>query len=721
MFLNKLNKAIIYTTLSKVTPIPVKCVNQLLRCCKHLLFVLLLIPLGLSSITAQSCFTELANFSGFDTSPYQDSLNAWACQVKEVLPAEFQDDFQVFDFGFYTHTESYEGEFPEMFDKAIAAAEEESPYYLLIGKQSDSKGIYTKFWVDVNLPKVNSLPCLTSEKEDIAKQLVKLKIEETYSSHDNSPYHYDKVEQAAMEEFRRYINKLINCCDYSEAEKLIVSGCELGCFYTEDKMSGYLKSKGFIEYEGASFTVDEQMIDGQISYNLSMTTTDGFAFALTDETNDFLALPGINGEFRTHYFDEETCDDFESFLNPIESMYGDGGTVYLDGTDYEEDLVILNFGGQIRVLYRFTTVSESVENNLDGSLVVWEEYKSNTSINAENSVVVPYIVGWLLKKSAAAGIGVGLHVGMTVAIEKWFNEENDGWIDAWNNVSFNWWDLVKAGAEGALGIESVLASGAFGFATGGIEYLLNTPTSNLSLEGFFSNAFTEGLKGLLIGLGVNLGFKIVKHCFAGIRKYYNKVDEFISENGNQIPYDLFILFKDFIRNPKLVKMWENTLLASNFNWNNLINDPNTLYIYANDILPQAISNGTANIALGISDVVGHFAVGIKGIHFHNWHSVFNTNPNIFNMSTYPDVFNNAINACISSGKKIYFNVDGIIDNPSIITAINNDIPPLIDGQITNWELATIMRNIDLFANTIFYRNGDVISLTELLEAGIKPI
>ena len=103
MWLNKLNKAISKNACSGATPFPENNTNQCVGWLKQLLLVLFFVPMGMSTIYSQSCFTELADFSGFDTAPYQDSLNAWACQVKDVLPTEFQDDFQVFDFGFYTH------------------------------------------------------------------------------------------------------------------------------------------------------------------------------------------------------------------------------------------------------------------------------------------------------------------------------------------------------------------------------------------------------------------------------------------------------------------------------------------------------------------------------------------------------------------------------------------------------------------------------------------
>jgi hypothetical protein len=98
----------------------------------------------------QNCYEVIADMSGFDTSPYQNDLETIACELKNAFPVEFQDQFKVYDFGFYSQNEFMQGGFQAVWDKVVS--EIPTDYYLIFGKQSDQTGIYTKFWVDIKLP-----------------------------------------------------------------------------------------------------------------------------------------------------------------------------------------------------------------------------------------------------------------------------------------------------------------------------------------------------------------------------------------------------------------------------------------------------------------------------------------------------------------------------------------------------------------------------------------
>ena len=112
-------------------------------------FLFLLLGLSCVSRGQADSYIRLADASGFDTDPYQEQLERAADSLVAALPEEFRADFKVFDFGFYLHNETFEGGYPEAFDLAIQEAASQSTYYLLFGKQSDQRGIYTKFWVDI--------------------------------------------------------------------------------------------------------------------------------------------------------------------------------------------------------------------------------------------------------------------------------------------------------------------------------------------------------------------------------------------------------------------------------------------------------------------------------------------------------------------------------------------------------------------------------------------
>lgn len=109
----------------------------------------------------QVCHIELTDASGFNTQPYQTFLENEACQLRNTFPIEFQSQFKVIETGFYLHIPLTIPGIPPMFENAKTQANTNSDYYLLISKQSDQSGIYTKFWVDVKLPETGIFTCLT--------------------------------------------------------------------------------------------------------------------------------------------------------------------------------------------------------------------------------------------------------------------------------------------------------------------------------------------------------------------------------------------------------------------------------------------------------------------------------------------------------------------------------------------------------------------------------
>ena len=88
-------------------------------------FVLAAIPM----LSSQN-YIRLTDASGFNTDAYQAKLEAAAAELVNVFPEEYRDSFKVFDVGFYSLTQSFEGGYPPMWERAIAQAGELSPYFL---------------------------------------------------------------------------------------------------------------------------------------------------------------------------------------------------------------------------------------------------------------------------------------------------------------------------------------------------------------------------------------------------------------------------------------------------------------------------------------------------------------------------------------------------------------------------------------------------------------
>ncbi len=199
-----------------------------------LFFIIAFLGIG----KAQNCYEVIADMSGIDISQYQTELENAACELKQAFPPEFQDQFKVYDFGFYSLTEFVEGGFQAVWDKVVSEVPTE--YYLIFGKQSDHTGIYTKFWVALKLPDRNIFFCidelspnlrdnLTSRYEAIANEI--------HEANEKNPSMYYKAEIQVMEELSEYILGLKDCCEYEFRNATSCSACVLSASQYERKLN----------------------------------------------------------------------------------------------------------------------------------------------------------------------------------------------------------------------------------------------------------------------------------------------------------------------------------------------------------------------------------------------------------------------------------------------------------------------------------------------------
>ena len=162
--------------------------------------------------TSNSCYIRLPGFSGFNIEDYQDQLRVAACELVQAMPNEFQSQFKVIDFGFYSINENMQEGFLPFWEKAIQLAENQSPYYLLFGKQSDNQGLYTKFWFKLKLPTEGSFSCFESDYFDKIEFKIKKKTKEVYENLGKSPTDYANAEIAGLKELQSLMSDIINCC-----------------------------------------------------------------------------------------------------------------------------------------------------------------------------------------------------------------------------------------------------------------------------------------------------------------------------------------------------------------------------------------------------------------------------------------------------------------------------------------------------------------------------
>lgn len=163
---------------------------------KIILFLLVFANMGYS----QNCYIKLSDATGSDMSEYQTDLEAKACELQQAFPTEYQNQFKVYDFGFYSLNEYTQGGFDAVMDKMKTSANSQSNFFLIFGRQfSDSKG-RTKVWVDFLIPDPSNFDCIA--QKDI--ETIKLQIKQIGNSTD-SPYDWKNTEIKAMEFLRQKI------------------------------------------------------------------------------------------------------------------------------------------------------------------------------------------------------------------------------------------------------------------------------------------------------------------------------------------------------------------------------------------------------------------------------------------------------------------------------------------------------------------------------------
>ncbi|MBK8109267.1 MAG: hypothetical protein IPK46_02470 [Saprospiraceae bacterium] len=200
---------------------------------KHVLFFLITFSFYQIGIS-QTCYSVIADFTGLDNSSYVSQIETASCELKNALPTEFQNDFKVFDFGFYSLSENMQGGFQTVWDnKVIPETTIRSKYYLLFGKQlHDSKG-KSKLWVKTNLPNEGSFNCFTTTQFNL--------LENTLSAIGNNKLsngiNFYESELEVLNKLKTRILSMIECCS-SNINRSVCSTCpsnqDIELFYSSN-------------------------------------------------------------------------------------------------------------------------------------------------------------------------------------------------------------------------------------------------------------------------------------------------------------------------------------------------------------------------------------------------------------------------------------------------------------------------------------------------------
>lgn len=265
---------------------------------------------------SQNCYEIIADMSGFDTSPYQAELENAACELKNAFPAEFQDQFKVYDFGFYSQNEFMQGGFQAVWDKVVA--EIPTDYYLIFGKQTDRTGIYTKFWVEVKLPTTNNFSCFESDFFNLITFQIKKTVSDNFHALGGNPHNYANAEIAGIAKLKDWIFEIVNCC---EPDPGLRSNCSICSWTYPDIIDYYIDNQFYI----SNCTISESL---PIIDSLCLCNTDYEITPQKSEGNNYEVELVTN--LSSFYLDTNEIDVniLYSNIEELGKLYGEQGNSF---------------------------------------------------------------------------------------------------------------------------------------------------------------------------------------------------------------------------------------------------------------------------------------------------------------------------------------------------------------------------------------------------------
>lgn len=329
-----------------------------------LLLITFLSVFLLNITNSQNCYEVIADMSGIDISSYQSELEAVACELVEAFPEEFQNQFKVYDYGFFRMNEFMQGGFQTVWDKVIDDIP--TPYYLVFGKQSDQTGIYTKFWVDIKLPDTGAFECLGFSSGTVRQDIVNkynIKANEIYKNYGKAFQNYSTVEIEVIHSLKEFIEEKINCCEQAMPSRSS-SSC-LSCIFSPDELFKLQLSYLFIidpvyitndpDYLDVSSIASNENRSSNDSLNIDIkfldeqeSSLDEFIFLYKNvQITDIFDRTGISTDISVHTFKyPRDCGAFSEKWN----QYQD------DESEYKVFISLINFNNEVGALGYHSTV-----------------------------------------------------------------------------------------------------------------------------------------------------------------------------------------------------------------------------------------------------------------------------------------------------------------------------------------------------------------------------
>lgn len=271
----------------------------------------------LSFTSYTQCYEVFNDVSGIDISSFQSSLDSSACVLRDSFPANLSGKFKVFDFGFYSINEKMDGELATIWENVKTEAASKSPYYLLFGRVSGGKGIFSEYWIDLKLPSTDYFSCIDLLSPNLRQNLVdkyQALANELNESNQNNAYQYAEVEIEVMSKIGEYLGGLKECCDIQNRNS---SSCT-SCILNESEYNRVLDNSNIlaIEIDNIIDNTGPSMGEEEIGYTIELL---GDELDLDAAMNLFKQeiqsdFPGVSIKIYPCSY-SESCTDFNEVLS----------------------------------------------------------------------------------------------------------------------------------------------------------------------------------------------------------------------------------------------------------------------------------------------------------------------------------------------------------------------------------------------------------------------
>ena len=409
-------------------------------------FLVFLLPFWASAQNSSTdCYKLRFDGSGNTDTSGIDLIKQNSCNLRDQLPTNEQSKFQVQDLGFYMMTEflkSTSGNpYLDQFEEVRTKIAQEKEYYVVIGRQTDSKGIYTKFYIDVKLPNVTPNNC-PDNFNVLAKNFLINKIEEEYNNRGRNYSYANQAVSKGIGALADYIQDIKQCC---ETQPSSVEKC-LNC-KSPDNMITALKSDGFVSH--AIQNIGNYPI-GNIPDIPEVADYAKKLFTIND-----LNVVDVPNSYK------ETIDTFKTKGLTLKVIITKDENYC---TPLWDSLVIIANSGQYDIVYwHHVHKGKSIGNDLLLTKTFLRSGTGNKS-DSERAVFLPLIP--ILKGLGSAVADAFVQAAIIYIID----DDVKTFSDAFGKV--NYWQSGWSGVVGAFGINKnvALVGSAIASATGTVVY-----------------------------------------------------------------------------------------------------------------------------------------------------------------------------------------------------------------------------------------------------------